>query len=240
LDAANPANPTLTVSKKSVYTVPVFVRGVGTDWSDSAGNQLQPAADSNLHRVVLNVQAGPDPEGFKIASSDWSTVDCGSSSGLTVGQPLTLACNGPGNGNIAVTWPQSGTYLFSLDATNPLAPTLTVEKTPYNADVFVRGVGTDWSDAIGNKMTYLGGGLYRVRRGATAGVDPEGFKIASSDWSTVDCGSSSALTVGQPLGLVCNASGNGNIATEWPTTGTYTFSLDATNPGTPQLLVTGP
>jgi hypothetical protein len=241
LDAASTANPILTVSKKAAYAAPVFVRGVGTDWSDSPGNQLQQAADSSVHRVVINVlAAGPDPDGFKIADSSWGVVDCGSNTGLTVGQPLTLVCNGPGNGNIGVTWPQAGTYLFSLDATNPMAPKLTVEKTPFNADLFVRGVGTDWSDSAGNKMTYLGGGQYRLRRAATAGADPDGFKIADSTWGVVDCGSGTGLNIGQPLTLVCNGPGNGNIGVTWPATGTYTFSLDATNTGTPQLLVTGP
>jgi len=202
---------------------------------------LQQAADSSVHRVVINVlAAGPDPDGFKIADSSWGVVDCGSNTGLTIGQPLTLVCNGPGNGNIGVTWPATGTYLFSLDATNPMAPKLTVEKTPFNADLFVRGVGTDWSDSAGNKMTYLGGGQYRLRRAATAGADPDGFKIADSTWGVVDCGSGTGLNIGQPLTLVCNGPGNGNIGVTWPATGTYTFSLDATNTGTPQLLVTGP
>ena len=40
--------------------------------------------------------------------------------------------------------------------------------------------------------------------------------------------------------MVCNGAGNGNIAVTWPATGTYTFSLNATNAATPQLTVTGP
>ena len=243
LDAASTANPTLIVTKSPAYAAPLFVRGVGTDWSDSPANQMQQAADSNVYRAVINVAtAGADADGgFKIASSDWSTADCGSSTALTLGEPLTLVCNAAGNGNIAVTWPQTGTYLFALDATNPAAPVLTVEKTPFNVDLFVRGVGTDWSDSATNKLTYLGAGLYRARRPATAGVDPDGgFKIASSDWATADCGASTGLTLGEPLTLVCNAAGNGNIAVTWPADGTYTFSLNATNPSAPQLTVTGP
>ena len=243
LDAASTANPVLTVAKKPAFAAAMYVRGVGTDWSDSAANLMQPAPDSNTYRAVINVAtAGADADGgFKIASSDWTTADCGSTNPLTIGAPLTLVCNAAGNGNIAVTWPQTGTYLFALDATNPAAPVLTVEKTPYNADLYVRGVGTDWSDSATNKMTYLGGGLYRVRRSATVGPDPDGgFKIASSDWTTADCGSGTALTIGTPLTLVCNAAGNGNIAVDWPATGTYTFSLSATSPSAPQLTVTGP
>ena len=89
---------------------------------------MQQAADSNVYRAVINVAtAGADADGgFKIASSDWSTADCGSSTALTLGEPLTLVCNAAGNGNIAVTWPADGTYTFSLNATNPSAPQLTV------------------------------------------------------------------------------------------------------------------
>jgi hypothetical protein len=205
---------------------------------------MQPAADSSLYRAVINVPAaGPDPDGgFKIADSDWTPgTNCGSSTGLTIGQPLTLACTGPGNDNIAVNWPQTGTYFFALDTTNPAAPVLTVEKTPFDRDLYVRGVGDDWSASDGNRMTYVGNGLYRLRRAAAAGPDDAGFKIADLDWTSgTDCGSSTGLTIGQPLTLACTQPGNDNINVSWPATGIYNFSLDATNATTPQLTVTGP
>jgi len=242
LDAASTTNPALTVRKAPAFPRAIYVRGINEDWGATATTLMQQDPASNVYRVVLNAPAGPDNVGFKIADADWTSgTDCGSDTPVTLGQPLTLACASPGNGNIGITFPSAGTYLFALDATNPAAPQLTVEKTPFNADLYVRGVGTDWTDSATNRMTYLGGGLYRARRAATAGVDPDGgFKIASADWSTADCGSSSALTIGQPLALVCNAAGNGNIAVTWPATGTYTFSLNATNAATPQLTVTGP
>jgi pullulanase len=241
LDAASTTNPALTVRKAPAFPRAVYVRGINEDWGATATTLMQQDPASNIYRVVLNAPAGPDNVGFKIADADWTSgTDCGSDTPVTIGQPLTLACASPGNGNIAVTFPTAGTYLFALDATNPAAPQLTVEKTPFNADLYVRGIGADWDATPTNRMTYLGGGEYRLRRTATAGVDADGFKIASSDWSTADCGSTTALTIGQPLPMVCNGAGNGNIAVTWPATGTYTFSLDATSAVTPQLTVTGP
>jgi len=241
LDAASTTNPALTVRKAPAFPRAIYVRGINEDWSATATTLMQQDPASNVYRVVLNAPAGPDNEGFKIADAGWTSgTDCGSSTPVTIGQPLTLACASPGNGNIPVTFPTAGTYLFALDATNPAAPQLTVEKTPFNADLYVRGVGADWDATATNRMTYLGGGQYRLRRAATIGADADGFKIASSDWSTADCGSTTALTIGQPLPMVCNAAGNSNIAVTWPATGTYTFSLNATNAATPQLTVTGP
>jgi pullulanase len=241
LDAASTTNPALTVRKAPAFPRAIYVRGINEDWGATATTLMQQDPASNVYRVVLNAPAGLDNEGFKIADAGWTSgTDCGSSTPVTIGQPLTLACAGPGNGNIAITFPTAGTYLFALDATNPAAPQLTVEKTPFNADLYVRGVGADWDATATNRMTYLGGGQYRLRRAATIGADADGFKIASSDWSTADCGSTTALTIGQPLPMVCNAAGNSNIAVTWPATGTYTFSLNATNASTPQLTVTGP
>ncbi len=241
LDAASTTNPALTVRKAPAFPRAIYVRGINEDWGATATTLMQQDPASNVYRVVLNAPAGPDNVGFKIADADWTSgTDCGSDTPVTIGQPLTLACASPGNGNIAVTFPTAGTYLFALDATNPAAPQLTVEKTPFNADLYVRGIGADWDATATNRMTYLGGGQYRLRRTATIGVDAEGFKIASFDWSTADCGSTTALTIGQPLPMVCNGAGNGNIAVTWPATGTYTFSLNATNVVTPQLTVTGP
>jgi pullulanase len=242
LDAASTTNPVLTVSRKPTFAVPIFVRGVGTDWSDSAANQLHPAVDSATYSTLLNIPtAGPDADGgFKIADQNWTSgTDCGSSTPLTLGQTLTLACASPGNANIAATWPSTGMYSFRLDTTNPAAPSLTVEKTPFDVELYVRGIGDDWSDSVSNRFQYVGGGVYQARRAATQGADD--FKIADSNWTAgSDCGAISALTIGQPLTLACAAPNNANITVNWPASGTYTFSLDANNPAAPLLTVTGP
>ena len=242
LDAASTTNPALTVRKAPAFPRSVYVRGINEDWGATATTLMQQDPASNVYRVVLNAPAGPDNVGFKIADADWTSgTDCGSDTPVTIGQPLTLACASPGNGNIAVTFPTAGTYLFALDATNPAAPQLTVEKTPFNVALYARGVGADWDASATNRFQYLGSGLYRLRRAAVAGPDADGFKIADADWTSgTDCGATTALTIGQSLTLACTGPGNGNIAVTWPATGTYTFSLNATNAVTPQLTVTGP
>jgi len=243
LDAASTTNPALTVRKAPAFPRAIYVRGVNEDWGATATTRMQQDPASNVYRVVLNAPAGPDNVGFKIADADWTSgTDCGSDTPVTLGQPLTLACASPGNGNIGITFPSAGTYLFALDATNPAAPQLTVEKTPFNVALYARGVGADWDASATNRFQYLGSGLYRLRRAAVAGPDPDGgFKIADADWTSgTDCGATTALTIGQSLTLACTGPGNGNIAVTWPATGTYTFSLNATNAATPQLTVTGP
>ncbi len=245
LNAASTANPVLTVSKTPAFSVPIYVRGVGTDWSDppTAVQRMTPAADANLYRAVLNVAtAGADADGgFKIADAGWTAgTNCGSSTPLTIGQPLTLACTSPGNDNIGVTWPSTGLYLFALDTTNPAAPQLTVEKVPVNVPVFVRGIGGDWTDAAANQMSYFGGGIWSLNKAVAATANE--FKVASSDWATVDCGAGAAgdtVTVGTPLAIGCN-SGNGNLKLTPAREGTYTFKYRRDTPTAGEVTVSGP
>jgi pullulanase len=245
LNAASTANPVLTVSKTPAFSVPIYVRGVGTDWSDppTAVQRMTPAADANLYRAVLNVAtAGADADGgFKIADAGWTAgTNCGSSTPLTIGQPLTLACTSPGNDNIGVTWPSTGLYLFALDTTNPAAPQLTVEKVPVNVPVFVRGIGGDWTDAAANQMSYFGGGIWSLNKAVAATANE--FKVASSDWATVDCGAGTAgdtVTVGTPLAIGCN-SGNGNLKLTPAREGTYTFKYRRDTPTAGEVTVSGP
>jgi pullulanase len=155
---------------------------------------------------------------------------------------LTLACTSPGNDNIGVTWPSTGLYLFSLDTTNPTAPSLTVEKVPVDVPIFLRGIGTDWSDSAANMMDYLGAGIWSLNKAMAAGPDPDGFKIASSDWATVDCGAGAAgntVTIGTPLAIGCN-SGNGNLQLSPAREGTYTFKYRRDTAAAGELTVTGP
>jgi hypothetical protein len=237
LDAASTSSPILTVTQQGIFGADIYVRGINEDWNANDTTRMAPGAlDPTTYRAVLTAPAGPDNAGFKIASFDWSTVNCGSASSVTIGQPLAIAC--PSQDNIGITFPTAGQYLFKLDATNTAAPVVTVEKAPFDVDIFIRGVGTDWSASIHNRLQYQGSGIYRAyKTAAAAGPDPDGFKIASGDWTTVDCGSATPVTLGTPLTLTCP--GN-NIGIDFPAVGAYLFTLDATNPAAPSLTVTGP
>jgi hypothetical protein len=103
----------------------------------------------------------------------------------------------------------------------------------------MRGLNGDWSDAAGNRMTFLGNGIYQYKRALA--ISTQDFKIADSGWTAgTDCGAASPLSVGSPLVLACQGPGNGNISFAVPAAGTYTFSLDANNPAAPGLVVSGP
>jgi pullulanase len=242
VDATDPGNPVLTIREPPPYAVDIFVRGGFNGWADP------PPPDSRLdfvgndqYRGVINI---PDPSvsgnrTFKIASGDWSAVNCGGDgSNLVVpGQPYTLECgSNPENAQLDIS--QAGLYAFLLDAANPASPVLTVEKTPFDVTVFVRGLNGDWSES--QPMSYAGSGQYE-RAITLLGLsgDDRNFKIASSDWSTVNCGGSQDVVPSASYPLSCGGDPpNLNLATD--ATGRYLFRLDANQPATPTLTVTGP
>jgi hypothetical protein len=241
LDATNVASPVLTITAAPPVPAQLFVRGSFTDWGTSAPLNWD---GIGKYRSEITIAALPaEASQFKIADASWNATNCGATAGqtLTLGNPYPLTCftNDGGPPNIAFTFPSTGRYLFAVDGTNPAALTLTVEKVPFAAALYVRGLNNDWSDAAGNRMTFLGNGIYQHKR--TLAISAQSFKIADSGWTAgTDCGAASPLSVGSPLALACQGPGNGDISFAVPAAGTYTFSLDANNPAAPGLLVSGP
>jgi pullulanase len=89
-------------------------------------------------------------------------------------------------------------------------------------------------------MNYLGGGIFAVNKPVAAAANE--FKIASSDWATVNCGAGSAgdtVTVGAPLAVACG-DGTGNLKLTPARAGTYTFSYKRLSPTAGEVTVTGP
>jgi pullulanase len=91
-------------------------------------------------------------------------------------------------------------------------------------------------------MRFVGGATYKVTipiAGQTAGdLD---FKIASSDWSTVDCGDAGSSGVDPGTLTTLNCAGSApNLVLNADSLGQYEFSLDATDATNPDLLVSGP
>ncbi len=107
--------------------------------------------------------------------------------------------------------------------------------------IFVRGLGGDWSDGPQNQMSYLGSGVFSIDKVIAAGANE--FKIASSDWATVDCGGGSAgndVTVGAPLAPGLRRAGSPNLRIAPASGGTYRFRFTLQDAGSGELLVTGP
>jgi len=206
----------------------VFVRGSMNGWGE--GNPMT-YAGSGVYESVITI--APGSYEFKIASSDWSTVDFSSSvQDVTLGEDKQLSRGGP---NLKLTLAEERTLKFSVDASEPEAPILTVdnEEPFFGTTVFIRGGMNGWGE--GNPMTYAVGGQYTASMEIAAGSYE--FKVASSDWSTVDFGSADSdntTTVGEPKDLARGAS---NLAITIPVDGEYTFLFNAADLTAPTVAV---
>jgi len=233
LNAASTVNPVLTVTRTSPSKdLTVFVRGLFGDWGTT-----RPMAWDGVSLYSAGIASTGTSSAFKIATDDWSTLNCGGPEGgsdtVTVGQAYTLVCTG-NSSNLNITLQNGANYVFAVDAANQAALKLTVEPKP--VDVFVRGINGDWTDGAQNRMSYLGFGTYQIDRAVAAGATP--FKIASSDWSTVNCGyptTGQEVAVGTKFTMNCPANENLNLTA--PAAGTYRFKYTAADNG---LLITGP
>uniref|UniRef100_A0A486XTU3 Putative pullulanase n=1 Tax=Rheinheimera sp. BAL341 TaxID=1708203 RepID=A0A486XTU3_9GAMM len=209
----------------------VFVRGGMNGWGESDAFTYD---GDGIYKAELEITAGSYE--FKVASSDWSTVDKGAGAdgnAVNLGAAKVLA---QGGGNLSATFPATAVYIFTLDATNKDTPTLTViEKPTYGeTTVFLRGGMNGWGET--DAFEYIGGNLYSVDI-ALGATDYE-FKVASSDWSTIDFGAGAdgnTFTLGLAKQL---AAVGGNLKLTTTEAATYNFLLDATNKDTPALTVT--
>ncbi len=232
LNATSTVNPVLTLTRSPPAAPTVFIRGLFGDW----GTTLPMSWDGESFYTSTVAATAGDTQ-FKIATGDWASLNCGgapnTSPTVTIGQPFALTC-GDGTTNLGISFAAAGDYVFSVDASNQSALRLLVEPKPVN--VFVRGLGGDWSDGAQNLMNYLGAGTYRLDKAVVTG---DAFKIASSDWATVNCGGTSAnktVTPGTPFALACG-DGTENLGIATTVNGTYRFRYTRSDS---KLLVTGP
>jgi pullulanase len=247
LDAADTAKPALTVTKTPPTPLTMFVRGSFNDWGNGPAPTAPLAWDGvSTYRVVISGLAAASFE-FKIADNDWGNTtggatNCGGRAGattVTVDTPFALNCAG-GSPNMGITFPSPGNYLFAVNWSNAASPQLTVEKLPVEVPVFVRGIGGDWTDAPANQMKYLGGGVYSLNKAVAATANE--FKIASTDWATVNCGAGAAgdtVTIGTTLAVACG-DGTGNLKLTPAKAGTYTFTYKRNSAAAGEVTVTGP
>lgn len=227
LDASvNPAAPTLKVVDPDTYkAVAVHLRGTVTSsgWDAVGGNQLVYEGNSVY---ALSVAMTPGDYMFKVASSDWSTVNLGSSSPVILGGNIILA---PGsNDNLLLTIATAATYRFVVDARNPDAPVIKVYMDDLFAatPVYLRGTvsSAGWDANATNRLVYEGKGLYRLTLTMAAGDYM--FKVAETNWSNPNLGGP-AVVLGEPNELTQGS--NDNIGINIPTAGSYRFTLDTTS-----------
>ena len=222
----------------------IYVRGqITTPQWDRADelNQLVYEGDG-IYAVTIDLLPGTYE--FKVASADWSTVDRGvapEAADISLDEPVTMQ---QGGSNITITLTTAGSYRFELNALDAAAPTMVVKDALdiYNGtSIYVRGTITDpgWDTANEtNELVYMGAGIYQVTINVNAGDHQ--FKIASADWSTVDLTAlegETAVSFGEPRAVVRRSGLDTNMTMSLEAAGSYTFTLDTSDPDTPMFTV---
>ncbi|UTA47225.1 DUF3372 domain-containing protein [Simiduia sp. 21SJ11W-1] len=210
------------------YSVGTYLRGDMNGWNTSMPFLYN---GDGTFTVFAELTAGVN-YGFKFASNDWSTVNYGNNDGsVTLDQAKTL--NG-GENNLSFTPAATGRYRFTIKATNPAAPELTISQDlpSYANTLYLKGDMNGWGDV--DAMTYLGNNLYRLVLPLTAG--DYGFKVADSGWSAPNLGGESAGQVLNPNGSLMLVDGsNDNLQLSLAADGTYLFNLYAKDTAEPTL-----
>ncbi|WP_394129037.1 alpha-1,6-glucosidase domain-containing protein [Shewanella maritima] len=231
LDASDKDNPVLTVYNEEPFVgTSVYLRGGMNGWSTD--NELTYMGGS-IYQAEIMVTANTHE--FKIASEDWSTVDYGSGEAdgvVTTGAAKVLAIKGA---NLSHNFDSEEVYTFSFDMSNRNEPTLTIDKTDMFAGntVYIRGGMNGWGEV--DALSYQGSSVYHVDIALTAGATE--FKIASSDWSTVDYGAIAGdenVVLGELKAL---AKKGANIKLDVPNDATYRFTVSGPSLDAPMLSV---
>jgi len=232
LDASDKENPVLTVYNEEPFVgTQVYLRGDMNAWGTD--NELVYMGGS-IYRAEIALSAGN--KGFKVASSDWSTVDYGSGEAdgvVTLGVEKLLAVKG---GNLSIDVDSDDTYTFTFDMSDRNAPVLTVHKTEMFGEntVYIRGGMNGWGEV--DALSYQGSSLYSVDIALSAG-DNE-FKIATGDWSTVDFGAIAGEETVVEGEMKTLASKGANMHLDVPADGTYRFSVMGPDASSQTLTVT--
>lgn len=231
LDASDTQAPIINVDfEEPFFGTTVFVRGGINGWGEDDPMEY---AVGGRYTATIDVTAGSYE--FKVASSDWSTVDYGSADSDTmtvVGVTKDVAVSG---NNLAITFDVDGSYTFLFDASDLSAPTVSVFNAQMFGDttVFIRGGMNAWGET--DALIYDGNGAYSAELAIDAGSYE--FKVASSDWSTVNLGGSgenTAISVDVPKSIV--AQGN-NLAIDIPASSIYKFTVVGPDPSAPIVTV---
>jgi hypothetical protein len=157
--------------------VDIYLRGDFNNWSTS--DQFTKNADGTYSIENVTIASGA----FKIASSDWNSVDYGSNGEkLVLGEEYHLKAVGD---NISATTSLDNvTFTFDPDKETLLVTKADAEDTtPSLPEIYLRGQFNSWQTTT--PFTRVGAGLYQIDNISFAGE----FKVASSDWSTVNFGS---------------------------------------------------
>ena len=239
LDATDPVAPVLTVSNASPYgATKMYVKGSMNEWSNL---QAMEYLGDNIYRSIYTLDVTAYE--FKVADADWTeATNFGAATGeeaLEIDTAKTLVFGEGVAQNMTLDVIVPGDYAFTLDATDPAAPIITVTQVlPFGATVmYVKGTMNEWSNA--QEMVYEGNNLYSSEYVLEA--TSYEFKVADADWSELtNFGAATgdeALELNTAKNLVFGEGIAQNITLVIGTAGTYKFALDGSDPAAPVLTV---
>jgi|GEM_PF-42047 len=212
----------------------VYLRGDMNGWGELNAFNYKGAG---LYTAEVTLDAGSYM--FKVASSDWSTVNLGATSGaeaaVELGVDESLVQNSQDNFSITIT--DADTYVFELDAFNTSAPVLTVrQKLAFGTNtILLRGDMNGWDEST--DFSYNGKGIYQVSVALNAQAYQ--FKVATADWATVNLGAvdADAATVEVRTGDILVQDSQTNFKTTIATAGSYDFVVDASFETQPLIFI---
>ncbi|MCF2949927.1 hypothetical protein L0668_17540 [Paraglaciecola aquimarina] len=239
LDATDTAAPIVSVVNAVPYgATEMFVKGSMNEWSNGTAMVYE---GDNIYSAVYSLEA-TDYE-FKVADADWTeATNFGAAvddEAIALDMAKTLVFGEGIAQNITMTVETAGDFKFTLDATDPAAPIITVTSyMPYgDTEMFVKGTMNEWSNSAA--MVYEGMHIY------TSVYDLEAssyeFKVADADWTeATNFGAAvddEALVLDTAKTLVFGEGIAQNITLDLAAAGKYKFTLDATDTAAPIIKV---
>ncbi len=223
-------------------TADPLIRGGFNDWGEGPMDMI----DTTTFEGVVSVAAAGTYE-FKVASSDWATVNCGAPAVLggamdvAANTPTVISC-GDGTGNLRADFAQAGDYAFTVDSTNRNNPTLTFRSFsgagfnsggPRQPTVYLKADVNSFG--LDNPTTANGTGInYFTTVALPAG--PQQFRLESEDGTTISCGTppggNANVSVGVESGISCGDN-IANLEVDIEAAGDYRFFMTISGSGTP-------
>lgn len=229
LDALDADAPILTVTNARAFPVETFVRGTINGWSTDDPLLYTGRGD---YQATIDIEAGDHL--FKIASSDWATVDLSAPGEGSAPIELNsgIALSGPRNPNFSISIDTSADYLFTVAAAGFVSDDegqrgatlwVTADHPHAGTPLYLRGSLNGWG--TDNEMAFIGRARYRTSIDLEAG-DYQ-FKLASEDWSTIDIGAADTTNIEVGVPTTLDAAGRApNLMTTIAEADSYTFTLD--------------
>lgn len=218
--------------------VDLYLRGDFNGWEQQDAYVFSYA--DNIYTMVTHIEASADAYNFKVADANWSEpTSFGVITGeeaVVLGEAKTLMTSEEA-ANISINVDTAANYQFTVDATDPAAPTLTVIEVTYDKVMYVKGTMNEWSNT--QAMVYAGNNVYTSEY--TLDVAEYEFKVADANWTentnfganegdeALELDVAKNLTFGENIAM--------NIKLAITEAGTYTFTLDASVPEAPVLTV---